>query len=430
MRKSRCLIGALTTIFLLESAAVAQPPIRWEPTLDSAQRLAGQTNRLVLIQFWAPWCGVCRRMETQVFSQPTVANDIVVNYVPVKINADNFPMTAQQYGVTALPTTVVTTPQGQPLDSIRGRMETAEFMARLNRIATAEKQRGRTLYAQIPTNAAPPTTAGPNPAQAPTVPGATGTTSNGAMSLTQNPGAQPPVAASQPTGATPAPVNSRYADFMRRTQSAPPTPIAQPSSAPAGSTAVQSPTNNPMPIQPAMPPANVQTPVPGPVQAYPPSPATPMQRQASVAPNNPILPSPAVIPAPQQPPAINPPLGLDGYCSVTLSEKQQWVLGDRRWGAIHRGRTYLFCGPQEQRRFLSDPDRYAPAVAGNDVVLATEQGQSVPGMREHGVFFGNQVYLFSNEATLEKFARNPAQYATRTLGATTRTGMHVGQPLQ
>ena len=102
------------------------------------------------------------------------------------------------------------------------------------------------------------------------------------------------------------------------------------------------------------------------------------------------------------------------------------MLGDRRWGAVHRGRTYLFTGPEEQRRFFADPDRYAPAISGNDVVLAAEQGQPVPGMREHGVFFGNHVYLFASEATLDKFARNPNLYANQTLGAV-RTGANAGR---
>ncbi len=82
---------------------------------------------------------------------------------------------------------------------------------------------------------------------------------------------------------------------------------------------------------------------------------------------------------------------------------------------IHRGRTYLFAGPAEQERFLRDPDRYAPVVSGNDIVLATEAGQVVSGMREHGVYFGNRVYLFSSEETLKKFAKNPNLYANQAL---------------
>ena len=126
---------------------------------------------------------------------------------------------------------------------------------------------------------------------------------------------------------------------------------------------------------------------------------------------------------------MNPPLGLDGYCPVSLCERQQWVAGDRRWGAIHRGRTYLFAGPEEQRRFFTDPDRYAPVVSGNDVVLATEQGQAVPGMREHGVFYENRVYLFSSEASLDRFARNPDAYASQALEAL-RSGAYPGRELR
>ena len=116
-----------------------------------------------------------------------------------------------------------------------------------------------------------------------------------------------------------------------------------------------------------------------------------------------------------QVPEGNPPLGLDGYCPVELCEKHRWVLGNRQWGVIHRGRTYLFGGPEQQRRFLADPDRYAPVISGDDVVLALDRGQSVPGRREHGVFFRGRVYLFADEASLETFARSPTRYVEQVL---------------
>ncbi len=116
---------------------------------------------------------------------------------------------------------------------------------------------------------------------------------------------------------------------------------------------------------------------------------------------------------PVTPPAQETPptLALDGYCPVRLLEqKNSWQRGDARWGAIHRGRTYLFAGQDEQGRFLSDPDRYAPIISGNDIVIATEQGQAVAGKREHGLFFGERIHLFSCEETLAKFSQNPAVY--------------------
>jgi YHS domain-containing protein len=109
----------------------------------------------------------------------------------------------------------------------------------------------------------------------------------------------------------------------------------------------------------------------------------------------------------------NPPLALDGCCCVSLWEKQTWVPGNVAFGAIHRGRTYLFAGPEEQRKFLADPDHYAPVVSGNDVVLAAEQGRAVPGRRQHGVYYGNRIYLFASEESLSKFSANPAAYANQ-----------------
>jgi thiol-disulfide isomerase/thioredoxin/YHS domain-containing protein len=450
MHKKISLIGLVATVLLLPSAGMAQQPVRWEATLDSAQRLAGQTNRLVLIHFWAPWCGVCKSMEADVLTQPSVGAELAADYVAVKINADYFPSTAKQYGVSALPTTVITTPQGQLLDTMRGRVEAAEYVARLSGVAAAAKQRGGAIYAQVPPRTAPPAAVTPAATQSPAVavqpPVMTGTAPSSVGGPSLGVTTQPSVAGGEPTGGSPGLSDDRYADFFQRSQAAPATPIAQPQSALAGPTVSQPPTGYTLPAQTTVPPAGVPSALASVAQAYPPTPpptaptstigqssvpaavAMAYGSQSPPQPTNLSQTSPAGS-SPAQLPAINPPLGLDGFCPVTLAERQQWVPADRRWGAIHRGRTYLFSGPEEQRRFFSDPDRYAPAVSGNDVVLATEQGQAVPGLREHGVFFGNRVYLFAGEATLEKFARNPNLYANQAPGAV-RAGAYAGQPRQ
>jgi len=107
------------------------------------------------------------------------------------------------------------------------------------------------------------------------------------------------------------------------------------------------------------------------------------------------------------------PLGLEGYCPVTLVEKQVWTEGRPQYGARHRGRTYLFAGPEQQQTFLADPDRYAPALSGDDPVLAFEQGKSMPGQRRYGVVCQSRMYLFTSPATRDAFAANPDKYAGR-----------------
>jgi YHS domain-containing protein len=106
------------------------------------------------------------------------------------------------------------------------------------------------------------------------------------------------------------------------------------------------------------------------------------------------------------------PVGLEGYCPVTLTEKGTWVEGRAQWGVRHRGRTYLFAGAEQQKAFLADPDRYAPALSGDDPVLAFDAGKSTPGQRRYGVTYQSRMYLFSSTETRDAFAANPQRYTT------------------
>jgi thiol-disulfide isomerase/thioredoxin/YHS domain-containing protein len=416
MSKTRTFCAVLALATLLPSFAIAQQPIRWEATLDNAQRQAAQTNRLVMIYFWAPWCTVCQRMEGDVLGQAAVANVIGANYVPVKVNADYFPTIAQRYGVSGLPTTVIITAQGQMVDSMRGRLDANAFATRLTQVSANYRQQSSALAAQIP--------AGPAAAAVPAgTPGAILQNNPAPSNPAAQAGANPQI--SGPAAAT----NDRYADFFRRSQAANPAPTGQTTPQP----------NNTAPAMPQAGQANAPA-ATGPAQVYPSQPprtASVMQVGQPGAPVNPAAPygaqqqpaNPATSNPTPQTPAIQPPLVLDGFCSVTLAEKQQWIPGDRRWGATHRGRTYLFAGPEEQKRFFADPDRYAPAISGNDIILALEQGRAVPGFRQHGVFFGNRIYLFSSEETLQKFTKNPQPYASQAMDIA-RTGTANGRALQ
>jgi protein disulfide-isomerase len=106
-------------------------------------------------------------------------------------------------------------------------------------------------------------------------------------------------------------------------------------------------------------------------------------------------------------------LALDGYCPVQLTENEHWVWGDRRWGVIHEGRTYLFAGPDEQNRFLADPTKYAPVFSGDDVVKLVDEGKRMPGNRLHGAWFHGKVYLFVNESSYQQFDKNPFRYVSK-----------------
>jgi YHS domain-containing protein len=238
----------------------------------------------------------------------------------------------------------------------------------------------------------------------------------------------PPTAITQPAAAVNALAGDRYAS-----------PTANPAPAVPATPPLPSQTANPYvpAAQPVVPPAYAppqypqQAPIAAPVTGYDaatptepvaPAPTPEQARQpAAGAPKQPTAAAAAASPPTQQDlPAGAAPLGFDGYCPVSMRTHWKWVPGDVQFGAVHRGRTYIFAGPQEQQQFLANPDYYAPALSGIDPVLAIDHRQSVPGIREHSLDYDNQFFLFSSEATLEQFTANPQRY---TAGVRQAMGM-------
>lgn len=107
-----------------------------------------------------------------------------------------------------------------------------------------------------------------------------------------------------------------------------------------------------------------------------------------------------------------PPIAMEGYCPVTLLDARKWHKADPKFGAIHRGRTYLFRSAADQSKFLGDPDRYSPVLSGFDPVVFATRGEQIEGKRSYGLTYNRQIYLFAEEASLKAFEQSPQAYAT------------------
>jgi YHS domain-containing protein/thiol-disulfide isomerase/thioredoxin len=462
MPRIRPQLFVLFAMLLAAPVAAQEMGVHWQQDIEAAKATARQTNKLVLVHVWSDGCVPCRALDQNVFNQPSFAAALEAQYIPVKLNANEFPAIAQGFGITRVPTDVILTPDGQVLSKGISPATPSAYLAEVSQVASQyATQSGRAFQNAIATaptpsvlNSAyanlqisqpvlPPTATTPAAPTLTVIPPAVAMNSP-YLSAANNPLPTAPPndryasAGSQAITNQPANVPNNYAAAAPSVTPAANPPAALPSQAanpymsayapPAAAPSPITPITAPAPRIPATP-ADMSVPprnsngVPTSAEASQLRPAfQPPIASAAPAAAAPAAPS---VPDPRLLPAGAPPLAFDGYCPVSMRSQWKWVAGDARYGAIHRGRTYWFAGAKEQQQFLANPDYFSPALSGLDPVMAIDHKQSIPGVREHSLDYDNQFYMFSSEATLQQFSANPEKYATGV-----RQAMGIQTPTQ
>jgi YHS domain-containing protein len=316
--------------------------------------------------------------------------------VPVKINASQNKALAQKYGVDRWPADVIANADGTPITRATvSPQDPAKYLAGLDQFAVAHRAR-QAAAAQVAANVGynQPSNAGRNVAAPPA-----------GAPIDPRLAAAPPQPQSQPTGYDPRGYQPRGQDGADRTSSFRPAGEGLAQNAPP-SQASDSIYGGTRDVRLNDSQANAgQQPVTQPMS--PPNP----QSNPTIGASTNGQPDPRSIARAPAETAPAAPLAMEGYCPVTLAEATKWIKGDVRFGAIHRGRTYLFGSQANQQKFLSNPDKYSPMLSGFDPVKYLEEGVLVDGNRKHGcVLEGQGMFLFADQAALEKFERSPSSY--------------------
>ncbi len=98
-----------------------------EFTDDNFESEVLEANGTVLVDFWAPWCGPCRQIAPMIDELARENPDVKVG----KVNIDDNPMAAQQFGINSIPTLMVFR-NGQVTESIIGVRPKASLQQILN----------------------------------------------------------------------------------------------------------------------------------------------------------------------------------------------------------------------------------------------------------------------------------------------------------
>jgi protein disulfide-isomerase len=112
--------------------------IVWADDIVSAQELANDSDKNMLLFFTGSWCVPCRIMKREVFADKEVTQTINSQLVPVTLDVDdpNAQELVKQYNIGTTPITIFTDPQGNVLDYAIGKIGKTKFLEMLENLDT------------------------------------------------------------------------------------------------------------------------------------------------------------------------------------------------------------------------------------------------------------------------------------------------------
>ena len=89
--------------------------IRWKEWSAAVFEEARTSNKLVLLDLFAPWCHWCHVMDETTYSDPKVIRAVVDNFVPVRVDIDQRPDITDRYNRGGFPTTAFLSERGESI---------------------------------------------------------------------------------------------------------------------------------------------------------------------------------------------------------------------------------------------------------------------------------------------------------------------------
>jgi thiol:disulfide interchange protein len=113
-------------------ASIAAAPLTWHNDLSKSLATASSKNKLVLIDFYTDWCGWCKKLDRDTYTDASVITYLNDDFVCVKLDAEDGGQgeaAAKKYQVRAFPAILVLEPSGKLVGAMYGYKNAQDFPA-------------------------------------------------------------------------------------------------------------------------------------------------------------------------------------------------------------------------------------------------------------------------------------------------------------
>lgn len=117
------------------SARETKETVKWL-SFDEGQKKGEAQDQKFFLYFYTDWCGYCRKLEKETFTDKAVAKYLNNNFIPVRINSEHLPKVAARFGVRGFPDLRFLTPKGENIGSLPGYVDANKLLPMLKYIHT------------------------------------------------------------------------------------------------------------------------------------------------------------------------------------------------------------------------------------------------------------------------------------------------------